>query len=133
MGSRRQHVECRTDIESFSPQNSPAQAQAAAGFEAAETIAIDATIEIGGADSGTVTFAGATSGTLKLDDAPAFSGQIFNLTGTGSLSSSDQIDLKDISYGPGTSVSYTGNASAGILTVSDAQHDTARILVGRQL
>ena len=118
------------NIDSFSPQNSPAQAQATAGFEVAETIATGATIEIGGADSGTVTFAGAT-GILKLDDAPAFSGQIYNLTGTGNLSSSDQIDLKDVSYGPGTTVSYTGDASGGTLTVSDAQHDTARIsLVG---
>jgi hypothetical protein len=118
------------NIDSFSPQNSPAQAQATAGFEAAETVAAGATIEIGGADSGTVTFEGAT-GTLKLDDAPAFSGQIFNFTGNGNLSSSDQIDLKDISYGPETTVSYTGNASGGTLTVRDAQHDTAQIpLVG---
>jgi hypothetical protein len=118
------------NIDSFSPQNTPAQAQATAGFEAAETIGPGATIEIPGADSGTVTFEGAT-GTLKLDDAPAFSGQIFNFTGNGNLSSSDQIDLKDISYGPETTVSYTGNASGGTLMVRDAQHDTAQIsLVG---
>ncbi|MGB7099584.1 MAG: hypothetical protein WBD95_12580 [Xanthobacteraceae bacterium] len=118
------------NIDSFSPQISPAQAQATAGFEAAETIATGATIEIAGADSGTVTFEGAT-GTLKLDDAPAFSGQIFDFTGNGNVSSSDQIDLKDISYGPETTASYTGNASGGALTISDAQHDTAQItLVG---
>ena len=118
------------NIDSFSPQNSPAQAQATAGFEAAETIATGATIEIAGADSGTVTFEGAT-GTLKLDDAPAFTGQIFDFTGNGNVSSSDQIDLKDISYGPETTASYTGNANGGTLTVRDAQHDTAQIsLVG---
>ena len=118
------------NIDSFSPQNSPAQAQAIAGFEAAETISTGATIEIGGADSGTVTFEGAT-GTLKLDDAPAFSGQIFNFTGTGGLSSSDQIDLKDILYGPDTTASYTGNTNSGTLTIGDAQHHTAQIaLVG---
>jgi hypothetical protein len=118
------------NINSFSPQNSPAQAQATAGFEAAETIGNGATLQIAAADSGTVTFEGAT-GVLKLDDAPAFSGQIFNFTGNGNPSSSDQIDLKDILFGPGTKASYAGNVSGGTLTVSDVQHDTASLsLVG---
>ena len=117
------------NIDSFSPQNSPAQAQATAGFEPA-TIATGATVEIAAADSATVTFEGST-GTLKLDDAQTFSGQIFNFTGNGNLSSSDQIDLKDILYGPETTASYSGTVNAGTLTVSDAHHDTAHIsLVG---
>jgi VCBS repeat-containing protein len=43
------------------------------------------------------------------------------------LSGSDQIDLKDIGFGPGTTVAYTGNSTGGMLTVSDAQHHTANI------
>jgi hypothetical protein len=64
---------------------------------------------------------------LILDDASTFSGQVFNFTGNGNLSSSDQIDLRDIGFGPGTTASYTGNIDGGTLTVSDAQHDTASI------
>ena len=48
--------------------------------------------EISGASSQAVTFEGVT-GTLKLDDAPAFTGHISGLTGA------DAIDVADISYG----------------------------------
>ena len=58
-------------------------------------------------------------------------GKFLILRGTAIVSSSDQIDLKDISYGPETTASYTGNANGGTLTFRDAQHDTAQIsLVG---
>ena len=48
---------------------------------------------IGGASAESVTFAGST-GTLTLDDAVAFTGQVSGLAG------SDAIDLADVSYGP---------------------------------
>jgi 20S proteasome alpha/beta subunit len=132
------------NIDSFSPQNSPALAQATAGFEAVSvpagahlvltdatagasaTIGAGATLELVGAESGAVTFGGPT-GTLVLDHASTFTGQIFNLTGNGSPSGSDQIDLKDIAFGPGTTVSYAGTSSGGLLTVSDDQNHTASI------
>ena len=43
------------------------------------------------------------------------------------MSGSDQIDLKDIGFGPGTTVAYTGTSTGGMLTVGDAQHHTANI------
>ena len=86
--------------------------------------------EIAGTYSGTVTFNG-TTGTLTLDHASMFSGQIVGLTGNGNLSSSDILDLKDTAFGAGTTETYTGNSSGGTLTVTDAAHDTAGIaLVG---
>jgi VCBS repeat-containing protein len=56
-----------------------------------------------------------------------FSGEVFNFTGDGNLASSDQIDLRDIAFGAGTTGSYTGIASGGTLTVSDGQNHTAHI------
>ena len=53
------------------------------------TIADGATAEIDGPSAQSVTFAGST-GTLKLEDAPAFKGQISGLAGA------DAIDLADI-------------------------------------
>jgi hypothetical protein len=68
---------------------------------------------------------------LKLDDPSTFSGEIFNFTGNGTLSGSDQIDLRDIVFGAGATASFTGNANGGTLTVSDAQHHSASVsLVG---
>jgi hypothetical protein len=96
----------------------------------AATIDAGATLELAGADSGSITFAGST-GTLVLDHSSAFTGKILNLTGNGNPSSSDQIDLKDIAFGSGTTASYVGTSSGGTLTISDAQNHTANLsLVG---
>ena len=133
------------NIDSFSPQNSLALAQATAGFEAVSvpagghlvltqtigpagsaTIGAGATLELAAADSGSVTFSGPT-GTLIVDHSSSFSAQVLHLTGNGSLSGSDQIDLKDIAFGAGTTAGYVGTASGGTLTVSDAQNHTAKI------
>ncbi|MGY8681589.1 hypothetical protein Q2941_27945 [Bradyrhizobium sp. UFLA05-153] len=89
-----------------------------------------ATLELTGAASGSVTFKGVT-GTLILDHPTQFVGTIYGLSGNGSPSSSDILDLKDISFGSGTKVTYSGDTSGGILTVADAQNHTAQIkLVG---
>ncbi len=64
---------------------------------------------------------------MILDHSSTFGGQIFNFTGNGSLSGSDKIDLRDIGFGPGTTVAYTGTSTGGMLTVSDAQHHTANV------
>jgi len=84
------------------------------------TIASGATLELTAADSVAVDFNGST-GTLILDHSSAFAGQISGLSG------SDQIDLKDIAFGTGTTVAYTGTPTGGVLTVSDAQGHTANI------
>jgi hypothetical protein len=96
----------------------------------AAAIAAGATLELTGADSGAITFNG-TTGVLVLDHSSLFTGELINLTGNGNPSSSDQIDLKDIAFGTGTTESYVGNSAGGVLTIKDAQNDTANIsLVG---
>ena len=59
----------------------------------AVTVADGASVEISGVSAQSVTFTG-TTGTLKLDDALAFTGEVSGLAG------SDAIDLADVSYGP---------------------------------
>ena len=92
----------------------------------AATIDAAAKLELNGADSGSVTFNSAT-GSLILDHSSGFSGEVFNFTGDGNPSGSDQLDLKDIAFAAGTTVSYTGTSSGGTLTVSDAENHTAHI------
>ena len=94
--------------------------------------AIDAasTLELTGIGNSSVTFKG-TTGMLVLDHATQFTGSIVGMTGDGTAAHSDQIDLKDISYGSGTTVSFSGNTAGGVLTVTDAQNHTAHLsLVG---
>ncbi len=79
----------------------------------AEMINAGATLELTRADTGSVTFEGST-GTLILDHSSTFNGEIFNFTGNGSVSGSDQIDLKDISYN-----SVHDSYANGVLTVTD--------------
>ena len=90
------------------------------------TIDNGGTAEISGASSQAVTFEGAT-GTLKLDDAPAFTGHISGLTGA------DAIDLADISYGANTKASFSGNANGGTLTVTDGTQTANIALLGNYL
>jgi hypothetical protein len=96
----------------------------------AATIEPGAALELKGIGSGSITFMGAT-GTLILDHASQFTGTIFGLSGNGDPSSSDLLDLMDISFGSGTRVLYSGDSSGGVLTISDAQNHSAHItLVG---
>ncbi|WP_245312576.1 Ig-like domain-containing protein [Bradyrhizobium macuxiense] len=90
------------------------------------TIETGATLELTGAVSGAVTF-NATAGTLVLDHASQFSGNLINLSGNGTPSTSNQIDLKDIAFTSATSASYSGDTSGGVLTVFDAQNHTANL------
>jgi large repetitive protein len=82
------------------------------------------TMELTGAYSGTVTFAGAT-GTLKIDNSASFSGTI-----GGQLAIGDVIDLADITAGANATISYSGNNSPGTLTVSDGTHTVHIALLG---
>ena len=90
-------------------------------FQQTQPITIDngGTAEIRHDSSQAVTFEGAT-GTLKLDDAPAFTGHISGLTGA------DAIDLADISYGANTKATFSGNINGGTLTITNGS-ETARI------
>ena len=83
------------------------------------TVSDGATVEITGVSSQSVRFAG-TTGTLKLDDGLAFTGQVSGLTG------SDAVDLADVSYGANTTATFSGNVNGGTLTVTDGT-DTAHI------
>jgi VCBS repeat-containing protein len=91
-----------------------------AGTSGSATIGTGATLELAAADSASVTFNGST-GTLRLDHSSTFSGEIFNFTGNGSLSGSDQIDLRDINYN-----SVQDSYANGVLTVTDGI-DTAKL------
>jgi hypothetical protein len=71
---------------------------------------------VAAADSGLVTFA-SSAGMLKLDDPSTFSGEIFNFTGNGTLSGSDQIDLTNINCS-----SVRDSYANGVLTVTDGTH-----------
>src|ERR1700677_4718733 len=73
-------------------------------------------LELAAADSASITFSSST-GTLKLDNPSTFSGTIFNFTGNGTLSGSDQIDLKGVNF-----KSVHDTYSNGVLTVTDGTH-----------
>ena len=94
---------------------------AMAGASGSATVGAGATLEFAAADSASVTFASST-GTLRLDHSSTFSGEIFNFTGNGTLSGSDQIDLRDIKYS-----SIQDSYANGVLTVSDGSGDTAKL------
>ena len=86
-----------------------------------------ATIEFGAAFDENFTFDISAAGTLKLDDADTFAGVISGFDGN------DQLDLSDIDFGTGLTLSYASNqgGTGGTLTVSDGT-DTANIhLVGQ--
>ena len=90
------------------------------------TIANGASIEIQGASAQSVAFAG-TTGTLKLENAVGFTGQISGLTG------SDALDLADVPYGTKTTATFSGNANGGTLTVTDGNHTAQIALLGDYL
>ncbi len=90
------------------------------------TVAEGASVEIDGISAQSVTFTG-TTGTLKLDDSLAFTGQVSGLAG------SDAIDLADISYGIQTQVTFLGNASGGTLTITDGTNTANIALNGNYL
>jgi hypothetical protein len=92
----------------------------------AVTVAAGASVEIAGVSAQSVTFTG-TTGTLKLDDALAFTGEVSGLAG------SDAIDLADVSYGVQTQVTYLGNATGGTLTITDGVHTANIALQGDYL
>ena len=123
------------NIDSFSPQNSPAQSAAMTGFEAVSssdgthlalaavgsvglTVAAGAVLELTGTEAGTTTFMSST-GTLKLDAPQTFTGQIQGFSGNGTLAGSDHVDLLGLTYNSSTQSHSTYNSSTGILSVNN--------------
>jgi len=99
-----------------STASSPLNVKVNAHSIGAVTIGTGATFELAAADSASVTFASST-GTLILESPSTFSGEIFNFTGNGSLSGSDQIDLTNINF-----KSVKDSYANGVLTVTDGTH-----------
>ncbi len=85
------------------------------------------TIEFGSASAAGVTFDTTAAGHLILDDAFHFSGTVSGLDGN------DDIDIKGISFGAGTTLSFTENqaGTGGTLTVSDGAHTANIVLLGQ--
>ena len=90
------------------------------------TVADGAAAEIDGASAQSVTFTDST-GTLMLDDALAFTGEVSGLAG------SDAIDLADVSYGPNTTATFLGNTSGGTLTITNGTQTANIALEGDYL
>nr|QIG91066.1 hypothetical protein G6P99_00015 [Bradyrhizobium sp. 6(2017)] len=85
------------------------------------------TIEFGAASAAGVTFDVTAAGHLILDDAFHFSGTVSGLDGN------DDIDIKGISFGAGTTLNFTENqaGTGGTLTVSDGAHTANIVLLGQ--
>jgi hypothetical protein len=96
------------------------------------TIENGATLELLAGGNATVAFAGPT-GTLILDHASSFDGDIVGLSGNGNATSSDVIDLKDIVFGSATKTFYAGTATGGTLTVTDGHNIASIALSGNYL
>jgi FecR protein len=87
--------------------------------ESSSTILSGTTLTLAGASAEAITFANdkGDSGALVLDHSTSFTGQISGFAGDGTLSNSDSIDLKDVSFATAKDI-YAG----GTLTVSDDAH-----------
>jgi len=88
------------------------------------TIGVGATLELGANQSQSVSFSGST-GKLILDDPTTFNGEILNFTGDGTLTGSDQIDLKNINFS-----SVQDSFSNGVLTVTDGVDSVVLNFIG---
>jgi hypothetical protein len=72
-------------------------------------------LEIDGALSENVAFAAGATGALILGDSAAFQGTVSGLSKTGT----NAIDLKDLTYNAADTVSYSGTAAGGTLTIAN--------------
>jgi hypothetical protein len=85
-----------------------------------------ANIEFGAAASTNVMFDAGATGTLKLVDSFDFSGVV------SGFNTASHVDLLDVAFGAGTSVSYAANeeGTGGTLTVTDGVHTANVALLG---
>ena len=84
-------------------------------------------IEFGAAASTNVTFDAGATGTLKLVNSFDFSGIV------SGFNADDHMDLVDVAFGAGTSVSYAANqeGTGGTLSVTDGVHTANVALLGQ--
>ena len=134
-------VDQNVEALAFSPTLDP-QAHGAGAVEASgsgltllTTFTSNASIDAGAtlefyqaANSAVVTFNGST-GTLQLDDAPAFTDQIAGFSGDGTLAGSDHIDLTDINF---NSIHFSDNfnSATDILSVTDGTNTANLQFIG---
>jgi hypothetical protein len=78
---------------------------------------------VGGGSGQTITFSGSSADTFKLDSAQGFTGTIVGLA-TGKT-----IDLANVSFST-ASLTYSGNTTSGVLTVTDGAIQTSIKLTG---
>jgi autotransporter passenger strand-loop-strand repeat protein len=110
--------------------DSGARAIVGRGGAAGDTVISGGLLEIvsgGSVGSSTMTFAANGGGVLELDDAQHFGGAV------AGFGQPDRIDLRDIAFGSGTTLSFTqaaGNTS-GTLAVSDSVHTANILLIGQ--
>ena len=92
------------------------------------TMSVDAgsTFEIASASSAAISFGG-TTGTLKLDNSPSFTGTV------AGMSANDTIDFADLNFATIAKPSFAGTSSAGTLTVTDGSHTANIALLGNYL
>jgi 20S proteasome alpha/beta subunit len=93
---------------------------------ASVTVAEGASVEINGLGPQSVTFTG-TTGTLKIEHAFNYAGQISGLAGA------DALDLSDLSYGSATTATFLGNTTGGTLTVTNGTQTANISLIGNYL
>ena len=92
----------------------------------AHVVADGSTLELHGAVAGKITFAG-TTGSLKLDDATDFTGQIAGMRGANS------IDLANLAFGAGATLGYAPDAGGATLTVSNGSQAVIIALLGNYM
>lgn len=93
----------------------------------AKTIVGNGDLEIIGPSAENITFAKDAAATLTLDQSTKFAGRISGLT------PKDVLDLTDISFGPQTTVGFSGSSWGGSLTVSDGAHAAKIALLGNYI
>ena len=114
-GSRRTSVMTVSDQAGLQSDTAPAI-----------SVSDGATVEIDGASTQSVAFLG-TSGTLLLQDASGFTGQV------SGLAEADALDLADVHYGANTTAAFSGNANGGTLTITDGSHTAQIAMLGDYL
>ena len=102
-----------------------------AGAIAGDTTISGGLLELAGGGSlgsGAVTFASSGGGILQLDNSVSFAGLV------AGFGEPDVIDLRDVAFSSGTSLSYTSANPAntsGTLTVTDGAHTAHIMLIGQ--
>ena len=94
---------------------------------AALTISGTSEAEIFGASSQNVAFASGADGTLKLDSALSYTGNVSGLT------ANDTLDLSNLTYGSDMTVGYSGTAAGGVLSIGNGSQAAHIALLGNYL